>query len=419
MSNGSIYELQKGVNLALIKNKKFKSVVISFNFCRNIEKSEVTGLSLLNNIMVAGCNKYKNIKEISKLCDELYGLTISNYTTKVGEKYISTFRFRFPSDVYLNESIFEDVLLFCNELIFNTRIEDGKINPEIIDIEKNILIDEIESKIDSKTYYAMHRCIEKMCESEPYCIDESGYVDDIAGITAEGLYSIYTDLLSKSSIFISIEGDFDKDKALEIIDKNYTFSNEDRIMLKREEYCIIPKETRYEVEDLGCAKANIVVGYRALVDYKDIKKYYGLLIGNTILGATPSSKLFRNIREKESMCYFIGSSLNKYKSILMVYSGIDHSNYDSVLGMIRREIDDLKNGNFDEKDIEYAKEYIINSIETSYNSRAGESMYIFNQYISDTDIKVEDIIDIIKNTNKDDIVSSVKDITEDMVYLLK
>ncbi|MBP1997978.1 putative Zn-dependent peptidase [Peptostreptococcus canis] len=419
MDNINVYTLDKGVSLALIKNKKFKSNYISVYFIRNLDRDEVTEISLLSNMMSTGCEKYRTIKEISKKLDELYGMTMNIGVTKHGEKSISYFKFLTISDKYLDKPIFENVIDFVNEIVFKPLVVDDGINPMMIDIEKDNLADEIKSKINDKKTYAIIKCIEIMCADEPYSINKSGYLEDIDKITPKKLYDTYKQLISTSNILITIEGDYDENYIRKICNKKFSIKRDSIVEINREKFDITPKTVKKVNEDFGTNQGKLVIGYRTGVDYKDYKKYYSLLIANSIFGGGPHSKLFNNVREKESICYYASSNLEKNKGIILVSSGIDAQHYNKALELIRKELDDVINGNITEIEIENAKKSIINSLRAFYDSISGETEYFLNQFISGTDLNINQVIEYIEQATKDEIVESMAGIAEDTIYFLK
>ncbi|SEN15975.1 Predicted Zn-dependent peptidase [Peptostreptococcus russellii] len=419
MSDINVFDLDRGVTLALIKNPKFKSNLISIYFARNLKKEEVTKISLLCNMMSIGSKKYPTMKEISRKMDELYGLSMNMGVSKHGEKSLTFFKFLSVSDDYLDEPIFEDVIDFINEIVNRPFIVDGEFNPSMIEIEKNALKDEIEARINDKKSYALLRCIEEMCEGEPYSIDQTGYVDDLKSITAKDIADTYYDFISTSNIYISIEGDFNEDRVLEICKNKFKFNRGNIESIKREEIFKIPENITYTTEIMGMQQGKLVMGYRTMVDYKDYKKYYSLMVGNSIFGGGPHSKLFNNVREKESMCYYAHSTLEKSKGLMLVSSGIELDLYEKALKLVTKELDDVKNGNFSDKDIENAKKSILNTFRASHDSISGESDFTYNQFISDTNLKFEEVTDYISGVSREDIVEAMKNIVEDTVYYIK
>lgn len=419
MSDINVFDLDRGVTLALIKNSKFKSNLISIYFARNLKREEVTKISLLCNMMSIACSKYPSMKELSRKMDELYGLSMNMGVSKHGEKALTFFKFLSISDDYLDEPIFEDVIDFINEIVNKPMIVDGEFNPSMIEIEKNALKDEIESKINDKKSYALLRCIEEMCKGENYAIDQTGYVEDLEAITAKDIADTYFDFISTSNIYISIEGDFNEDMVLEICKNKFKFNRGIIETIKREDIFKKPENVTYTTEIIGTNQGKLAMGYRTRVDYKDYKKYYSLMVGNSIFGGGPHSKLFNNVREKESMCYYAHSTLEKSKGLMLVSAGIEVDLYEKALKLITKELDDVKKGNFSDKDIENAKKSILNGFRASYDSISGESDFTYNQFISKTSLKFEDVVNYVSKVTREDIVDAMKNIIEDTVYYIK
>lgn len=419
MSDINVFDLDKGVTLALIKNTKFKSNLISIYFARNLKREEVTKISLLCNLMSIGTEKYPTMKEISRKMDELYGLSMNMGVSKHGEKSLTYFKFLSVSDEYLDEPIFEDVIDFINEIVNKPLIIDGEFNPSMIEIEKNALKDEIKSRINDKKSYALIRCLEEMCADEPYSIDQTGYVDDLKSISAKDIADTYYDFISTSNIYISIEGDFDEENVLDICRKKFRFNRGNIEQIKREDISKVPESTTYTTEIIGTKQGKLVIGYRTKVDYKDSKRYYALMIGNSIFGGGPHSKLFNNVREKESMCYYAHSTLEKSKGLMLVSAGIEVDMYEKAIKLITNELNDVKAGKFTDMDIEKAKKSILNAFKASYDSVSGESDFTYNQFISDTHLKFEEVTAYISEVSREDIIEAMENIIEDTVFYIK
>lgn len=419
MSNIRKINLGEGIVLALIKNEKFKSNLISVYFERNIDRSEVTGLSLLSNMMVVGTENYKTMKDVSLRLDDLYGMSMVNNISKHGEKILMSFKFLTISDAYLDEPIFEQVVDFVNEIILNPLVVDGRLNPNAISIEKENLREEIESKINDKKAYASSKCISLMCEGEPYAINSNGYVEDIDSISADYMYNLYKDFVETSPAFIVVEGDFDEDYVEKICRQKLEFKRAKVQEIRRSKYLSRPESTRYFEEDFGSKQGKLVIGHRTNVDHHDFDKYYSLMVANSMFGGGPHSKLFNNVREKESICYYANSALEKCKGLMMVNSGIDVDKYDLALKLIRKELEDVKMGNFTDLEMDKAKKSIVNALKAGYDSISGETDFIYNQHISRNKLSLDEVIAYVLNVSRQDIIDVSQGIIEDTVYFLR
>ena len=143
------------------------------------------------------------------------------------------------------------------------------------------------------------------------------------------------------------------------------------------------------------------------------------MVGNSLFGGGPHSKLFNNVREKESICYYASSVLEKCKGLMIVSSGIEVNNYERALELITKELQDVINGNFSEEDVDNSKKSILNALKASYDSVSGESDFTYNQFISGTNLEIEEVINYVSNVDKESIVRSMANIFEDTVYYLR
>lgn len=419
MTMMNIIDLGDGLSLGLVKTKKFKSNLISIYFQRQLDRQEVTRLSLLTNLLQVASNKYPSMKAISQKLDSLYGLSMNLGLTKHGEKLIASLKLLTISDKYLDQPVFEDVINFASEILLNPLVVDGQLNPDMLDLEKKNLEEEISSKINDKRTYASLRCIEHMCKDELYSIDHIGYVEDLDSIDAKDIYDTYRDLISTSRIFIMVEGDFDEDKVKDLCIRKFKFERTNVQKLVREDYKYLPTRTKYFEEDMETSQAKLVIGLRTGVDYMDYERYYSLMLANSIFGGGPHSKLFNNVREKESICYYASSNLEKTKGLMFISSGIDAENYDKAICLIRKELEDTRQGRISQLELDNAKKSLINSLKAMGDSIVSDVDFIYNQYISGSKLIVEDVIGYVEKVDIPMIIESMKDVKEDTIFFLK
>jgi predicted Zn-dependent peptidase len=419
MSDLKRVDLGNNINLTLIKTSKFKTNLVSVYIQRELDREDVTKNALLPSVITSGSNKYPTLREISHKLDSLYGASLLSNAGKRSEKQILEFKILGINDKFIDEDIFKDMIEFLNEIINNPFIEDEGFKEEYLNLEKQNLRDKIKAAINDKKSYAQSKCVEAMCKDERYSIDENGYEDDIESITAVDLYNHYKNILKTSPINIVVEGNFDEDFVLESIKQNFKFERGEIIEIPRGEFSKKVDEVKIVEEKMDITQGKLVMGYRANVDYMDNDKYYSLVVGNSVFGGGAHSKLFNNVREKESLCYYVYSSVEKYKSIMFVSSGIEAQNYEKAVKIIKEQLEDLKNGKITDQEISNSKSALINSAKSVTDNIGGMSEFSFAQSFAKTNSTVEDLIKSIEKVTVDDIVNAVKDIELDTVYFLR
>ena len=418
MKNLKTLEIGKNVKLTLIPESKFKTNLISVYIQRKLDRNEVTKNALLPGILKSGCNKYKTLGQLTDREEELYGSYLHAGASKRGESQVLGFSILSVNEKYLDEKILGQCIEFLNEIINNPLVIDGGFNEEYLNIEKEILKDSIMSIINDKGNYAMKRTNEIMFEGEPYSINGKGYIEDLDNIDRVSLYEHYKEVLKTSPIEIMIEGEFEESEVVELIKEKFQFDRGNIIDIPKEEYYKEVDKVKVVKETMDIAQGKLVMGYRCNVDYLDEEKYYSLLLGSRILGGGADSKLFINVREKESLCYTIYSTIQKSKSTMMVCSGIEAQNYEKTVNLVKEQVQKLKDGDITESEISNAKIAFINSL-NSLNDEIGRiSDFYFSQSISKNKSDLDQIKNMINKSTKEDIVEAVKNIELDTIYFL-
>ena len=418
MKNLKTLEIGKNVKLTLIPESKFKTNLISVYIQRKLDRNEVTKNALLPGILKSGCDKYKTLGQLTNREEELYGSYLHAGASKRGESQVLGFSILSVNEKYLDEKILGQCIEFLNEIINNPLVIDGGFNEEYLNIEKEILKDSIMRIINDKGNYAMKRTNEIMFEGDPYSINGKGYIEDLDNIDRVGLYEHYKEVLKTSPIEIMIEGEFEETEVVELIKEKFQFDRGNIIDIPKEEYYKEVDKVKEVKETMDIAQGKLVMGYRCNVDYLDEEKYYSLLLGSRILGGGADSKLFINVREKESLCYTIYSTIQKSKSTMMVCSGIEAQNYEKTVNLVKEQVQKLKDGDITESEISNAKIAFINSL-NSLNDEIGRiSDFYFSQSISKNKSDLDQIKNMINKSTKEDIVEAVKNIELDTIYFL-
>lgn len=411
-----IKKISERINLISEKTNKFKTFALSFYFHMPLNEEEASLNALLPYTMKMGSKNYKDITAVSNTLENLYGGMFDCNIRKKGEDQILGFNFEFVSPEYIKDNDYlKNVFNFIFDIIFNPLIKDNGFLPEYTEREKLNLTDYIEGIINDKKEYAGLKCTQEMCKGENYAIFEYGSVDKIKNITPQQLYSQYKKIISESRIDIFVTGNIDFDEV------------ESRISeLKLKEACADyprcevkePRENINEVtEEFDVAQGKISMGFT--VGKKAIsEKKYALSVFNSIFGSGAHSKLFNNVREKLSLCYYAYSRIDAFKGIMTVNSGVEFKNFKAAHDEILVQLEDIKKGNISDVEIDSSKKAVINSLRSLNDSPFSMENYFLNGLIKGTVTDVDDYIDNINKVTKEDITDIAKDIKLDTVYYL-
>ena len=408
----------EGINLTIINAEKFKTNLVSVYIKRPLCREEVTKNSLLPELLKSGSSTYKSQREISNELDNMYGSSIYCDVSKKGENHVISFKLVLTNDNYLEESIFVNGLSFLNEMISNPLIENGGFKSEYLNIEKNNLKDRIESRINDKSRYSLERCMEEMFEGENFSIYEYGYVEDLKDINEQNLYEHYKNVLNSSEIDIVIVGDYEKESLVKCVRQIFKFERAEILKINRENDIKEEREVKNIEDKMNVTQGKLVLGYRTNVDYSHID-YYKMMVCSSILGGGPHSKLFINVREKESLCYYVYSMIEKYKSVMIISSGIEIENFEKAKELISLELKKITMGEISDEEIKNSKNSLINSIKGISDSINGLSDFNYGQSISKSDETLDTIIEKIQKVSIEDVVSVSSNIKLDTIYFLR
>lgn len=411
-------KLGNGIHLNVIETDKFKSNILSYYFMRPLNREEATKNAMIPLVLKRGTEKFNTALDIEKELENMYGASYSSAINKRGERHIIRFSMEWARGDYLKDNTQNlkaaDML---RGLIYNPYLEEGTFKESYIEQEKENHRIRIEGRINDKRSYAVDRCIEEMCKYEPYNIYQLGYVEDLENINKENLYHHYKEVLETSPIEIFYVGQIDQELEEHLINDNKLERNT-IVDIPREKVISTINQRNAIEERLEVNQGKLVIGYRTGIPYED-KLYNGLLIASDILGGGPNSKLFKNVREAESLAYYISSSVLKYKSIMIIDAGIEFNNNNKTIEIIGRELEELKKGNFRDEDIEISKRSIKTSTESIKDSAFLISEFFFSKCLSKDERSLEQILDDFNQVTREDIVEAANKIKIDTIYFMR
>lgn len=396
---------------------RFKINRVMVAFIDKLEREKNTLNALFPMVLVRGNNKYKDMKEINRVLDNMYGASLNIDVDKRGDLQIISFSISFLNDRLAGEQLYEKSLQFLYDIIYGPIEYGGGFEQETIEQEKNNLRQEIEGRINDKVQYAIDRCIEIMFEGQNYALYEKGNVDDLQSVTQKKLFLQYKEVVEKKPMYVMIYGDCDENyaisKALEV------FGQKERETVKNDFSINTPfNGTRYVTEEMEVNQGKISLGIRTNVD-TTTSEYYKLLMLNGVLGASPKSKLFENVREKASLCYYAFSRVDRFKSVMVISSGIEIENYEKALNLILQQIEDIKKGNITEIEYESAMNYYKTALMAIYDSPKDLLGFYFNQALIGEMIEPKNVFEKLKSVRISDIKEIANKFEVDTVYFLR
>lgn len=411
-------ELGNGIFLNLVETDKFKSNLLSYYFIRPLNRDDVTKNALVPMVLKRATKNFPDNSLIEKELENMYGASFSSGINKRGERHVLRFTMEWASGEYLLDSDQDlKAVKMLKELVFNPYLENNGFNKEYVMQEIENHKNRIEGKINDKRSYAVNRCIEEMCKNESFSLYQIGYTEDLKDIDERNLYEHYKKILDTSIIEIFYVGKVDDGLKTYLIENN-KMDRDELVNIPREKIISIVKQKKAVTEKMDVNQGKLVIGYKTGIPFED-KLYNGLLIASDILGGGPNSKLFRNVREKESLAYYISSSILKYKSLMIIDSGIEFQNYNKTVDIINEQLEELKSGKFKDEDIQISKKSIKTSTESIKDSAFLISEFFFSQNLCKDNRSLEEVIKDFDGVSREEVIKAAENINIDTIYFMK
>ena len=414
-------EIKKGIKLHEIQTEKFKTNLIAIFLSMPITKENVTKNSLLSAILRRGSKNMPTQEQISQELEEMYGASFDCGLDKTGDNHILKFYLESVNDNFLpqtDENMLKTSIEKLLEMVFNPLVENDGFKEEYVKQEKENVKRIIEGKPDNKARYAFDRCIEEMYKDEPYGLYKYGYIEELEEITAQDLYNYYQTMIAECKIDIFVSGNISEVQG--IVEQN---ENIQKLQQREPNHKVNSVESKEKVkekeviEEMEVTQGKLIIGLDLYLENEEQK--YDAMLYNAILGGTANSKMFQEVREKASLAYTAGSSYVRYKSNIFIKCGIEIKNYEKTMEIIRKQLEDMKNGVFTDEDIENAKKGIISGIKAIDDEQDTEITYFFGQELTGSKTSLEEYIEKIQKVCKDDIIKIANSININTIYFLK
>ncbi len=416
-------EIMPGVWLTCLTTDKFKSGCLSINMITQLTRETAAMNALIPQVLRRGTKRLPDMESFSGELDDMYGACISPAVRKIGEIQSVGLVTDFVDGQYVPEynALFDRMIALTGEVLLQPVMEKGLFLEQYVESEKEKQLDRLQGRINDKRVYALQRIIECMCSYEDFSISRLGTEETTESITAEALTKQYYHLLETAPIEIFYVGScrykYLRDRLLEALkdlprgELDYDIGTDIRMNT-------VESKPRYFTEELAVTQGKLNIGFR-LGEIMDDPNYAALYVMNALYGGAVTSKLFMNVREKLSLCYYASSMVDVNKGIMLVSSGIDFDKYDEALAEIMAQLDAVKAGDFTDEELLAARRAVAAELRTYMDSEGDLEQYWLSRNLRGERNDPMELSEQVNAVTREDVIHAASGIVCDAIYFLK
>lgn len=408
-------KIADGVYFSSITDKRYKKNLISVAFSTQLNEDTATE-NVIVPVLLTKCNsKLPTYKAFNNKMSRLYASGIGGTAGRQYDLQTISFGAYYLDDIYALSGekmtgIMTDILIDC---LTSPVTENGVFSEKFVELEKKTVIDNIETAINDKRSYAIERAMKTICKGEPASVCSYGTVEKAKLITPDSAYKAYRRMLETMPCEIICTGCSDFDGVAEKFAA--AFEKAGRHDIENTTIALSPVKTQTEevTERLTVNQSKLVLGFKSHSDDDA-----ALVLLQKIFGGTTSSKLFRNVREKMSLCYYCSAARNDLKGIMLVNSGVENENIEKTKEAVIDQLEEIKNGNFTNEDINFAEMAIKNDFKSVADSAGNVSNWYFDCIRKNDIVTPEEKLGRYLGVSKERIIAAAKSMVLDSVYVL-
>lgn len=413
------FTIQPGVTLRYCRDTRFKQGCFSFQLVREMKKEEAALNALLPSVLLRGTRRCPDLRAVTQRLDELYGAAIGPLVRRVGDYQTTGFYCGFMDDRFAlpGDQVLRPMLEFVGELLMDSPRENGTFLPEFVESEKKNLISTIESDRNDKRLYAMRRLLRTMCAADSFGIPRLGEIEEVAAITPETLTRHYEKILRTSPVELFYVGSAPAEEVMDAVRPLLAgLAREPQSLSAQTAFKSCPGQDLVETMDV--AQGKLCMGFTTPITNR-CREFPAMQMLNAILGGGMTSKLFRNVREKMSLCYSIDSAYYGTKGILLASAGIDFDKEEITRREILNQLRACQEGDITDEELGAAREAILSSLRAVQDAPGAIENFYGTAALSGLCLTREEYMQAVEQATREDVVRCAQSLSLHSTYFLK
>ena len=417
-------EILPGVFLTCLQTDKFKTGLISVNFLAPLSRADASQNAVIPSVLRRGTVRYPDMHALAGQLDGLYGARIEPVVRKYGEIQAVGFWADFIDDRYLpagGARLLEDVIGLLGQIILSPATRGGLLRKDYVESEKDKLLEDIRARLNDKLAYSRTRLCQLMCAAEAYAVDVLGSEDTAEHINYVALTKRYRTLLAQSPTEIFYGGSAEPERVRQAIVQTFAVLPRGEIL-----YDIgtdirmnrLEDSVRVFTEQMDVAQTKLVMGFR-LGECMERPDHAAIRVMNAVFGGSLSSKLFMNVRERLSLCYFASSGVDIMKGLMFVVSGVDQANCDAAIAEILRQLDEMRAGHITPEELAGSKASLMSDLMAVSDSLGQLESFWMGQQLQGLAYGPEELAALISEVSADEAAAVARSVECDMIYSMQ
>lgn len=366
-------EIKDNYTLHLINTDRFKTIDVSIKLTKKYDKNEFAYLKLLEKVMrLNSTKKYSKSNDLSKELERLYNSRLNVKTYVQSKNMVFDLSVSMVNPKYTMLSVYDDVFNLFKEFIYNQSVFDD----ELFINQKNALIKNILNVKDSSDEYASVLFEEIFYKDTVYSENNLKNISIFEGLSNKELYKVYTSLFNSYKIDVVVLGELEEDIIKDNVSKLLKGFSESNNYYKDLMIKIDEGKIKESIVPIDVCQSNLLIGCTT-DSLTDKERNYVLPLYNAILGCMNNSILFVNVREKNSLCYYIGSTINRYTDTIVIESGFSSKNYDLAISLIKDCLNDMSKYDIVSSLIDKGKKTLDLAFNDFYDNKNKIMIYYF------------------------------------------
>lgn len=408
-----------GVRCLTIPDGRFKTVQLTAALLVPLSKDTVEAFAVLPRLLIRGCAAYPNFTALNRRLNQLYGAAVTGDVARIGEMQALVLTAECTADRYAING--EKLTAACAELLlemlFRPALENGVFREEDVLTERRCLAEEVRAEINEKRAYARRKAEQLLCPNEAYGIGRYGVAERIEALTPETVTAAWRQLLRTATVQLILQNDHALPEVEQAFCREFA-----QVADRAPSACVTDTKTRLPAfrrqrEEMEIGQSKLVMGFRAGAAAPQ-SGVSAVRLMNALLGGTASSLLFRNVREKLSLCYYCSSLYDRIKGVLFIQSGVDEKNVKRAETEILAQLEAIRQGNFTEEDLESARRSIVQGLESVGDSQGARAAWYVAQACAEPFVTPEATRQEIERVSREEVIEAARQVQYECAYLL-